>query len=73
MAEKEYYRPREIAKLRLIKNTAGASTEASIYDYVLKQIKIGNLKAVNHGTNPDKPYYTVSMAEIERFNNEREA
>lgn len=69
--EKQYYRPREIAKLRLIKNTANSNSEASVYDYILKQIKVGNLKAVNHGTNPSHPYYTVSADEIKRFNDER--
>lgn len=70
--DKKWYRPKEIARLRLITNTLDSDKELSNYDFILDQIKRGNLVAKNYGKNPKYPYYLVSAAEIERYHNEHQ-
>lgn len=70
--EKNWYRPKEIARLRLITNTLNSDKVLSNYDWILDEIKRGNLKAKNYGKNPDYPYYLVSAEEIERYRNEHQ-
>lgn len=63
-----YYKPREIAKLGLIKNGIDSKNEMSIYQYVLDLIKGEKLKvARNYGTGK-RPYYKISAEEINRYN-----
>lgn len=69
--EKKHYRPKEIAQLRLITNTLESDKVLSNYDFILDEIKRGNLKAKNYGKNPKFPYYLVSREEIERYRNEQ--
>ena len=70
--EKKWYRPKEIARLRLITNTLDSEKELSNYDYILDLIKRGQLQAKNYGKNPKYPYYLVSAAEITRYRNEHQ-
>lgn len=70
--EKKWYRPKEIARLRLITNTLDSEKELSNYDFILDLIKRGQLAAKNYGKNPKYPYYLVSAAEIERYRNEHQ-
>lgn len=69
--EKEWYRPREIARLRLITNSVNSDSEDSNRYFILKLIRQGKLKAKDYGTNPAYPYYVVHRDEIERYNKER--
>lgn len=64
---KEWYKPREIAKLGLIKNSVNSDNEDSNRHFILSLIKSGKLKAKNYGSNPEYPYYVVSAEEIERY------
>lgn len=66
---KQQLRPREIAEQGLIKNGTGGDNVGSNYKYILKLIKVGRLKAKNYGTK-SRAFWVVSLAEIERFNNE---
>ena len=71
MAEtKKWYKPREIARLGLIKNSVNSDNEDSNRHFILNLIKSGKLKAKNYGSNPDHPYFLVSEEEIERYHNE---
>lgn len=70
--EKNWYRPKEIAKLGLITNTLNSDKVLSNYDWILDEIKRGNLKAKNYGKNPKYPYYLVSAAEIKRYRSEHQ-
>lgn len=70
--EKKWYRPKEIARLRLITNTLDSDKELSNYDYILDLIKRGQLQAKNYGKNPKYPYYLVSASEIQRYRNEHQ-
>jgi len=64
------YKPREIAKLGLIRNGINSKNENSNYQYVLNLIKGGKLKpARNYGTN-SRSYHLISEAEIKRYNQE---
>lgn len=63
-----WYRPREIARLGLIKNSKG-NTEAGNYHYVIMLIQTGRLKAKNYGRNPLRPRYLVPENEIQRYHN----
>jgi hypothetical protein len=67
---KQWYRPREIAKLRLITNSVDSDKEASNYDFILELIKRGELKARNYSKSDYRPYWLVSAKEIERYVNE---
>ncbi len=68
--QKKWYRPREIARLRLITNSVDSDKELSNYDFILELIKAGRLKARQYGKNPAYPYYLISAKEIERYNDE---
>jgi len=70
--EKNWYRPKEIAENGWIKNTLSSDKVLSNYDWILDEIKRGNLKAKNYGKNPKYPYYLVSAKEIERYRNEHQ-
>jgi hypothetical protein len=59
-------RPSEIAKRGLITNSLNSTSYASNYQFILSEIKAGRLKAREYGTK-SRPYYTVSEAEIKRY------
>jgi hypothetical protein len=65
--DKEWYRPREIAQLRLITNSLDGDKESANYDWILEEIKRGNLKARNYSKSEYRPYWLVSAKEIERY------
>lgn len=65
--EKKWYRPREIAKLRLITNSLDSDKESANYDFILELIKRGELKARNYSKSTYRPYWLVSATEIERY------
>jgi len=65
----KYYRPKEVAQLGLIKNTVDSEKMLSNYDYVLRLIRNGKLKAKDYCTT-DKHYWLVSEKEVERYNDE---
>lgn len=68
----KWYKPMEIARLGLIKSSAVSDNDvykgsiAGHYNYVLKLIKNGTLKAKNYSNGP-RPYYLVPESEIERY------
>lgn len=65
---KNWYRPREIAQLGLIKNSTGGDNESSNYNYILELIRNGTLKAKNYATGPAKrPFWLVSEDEIRKY------
>lgn len=66
---KKWLRPREIAKLGLIKNSTGGDNVESNYNFILKLIKTGKLKARDY-SHAEKPYYLVSEDEIKRYHKE---
>ena len=67
---KQWYRPREIAKLGLILNSKGTlGTESSRYSFITKLILDGKLRAKDYSKIGSKPYWLVSAKEIERYNN----
>lgn len=54
----EWYKPREIIKNGWIKSTG--TSEGSHYNFILREIKAGNLKADNYARGPkDFAYYRV--------------
>lgn len=61
-----WYKPREIAKLGLIKSTAGTNNHYGNYAFIMNLIKRNKLKAVNYSTK-DRPYYLVSEKEITAY------
>lgn len=69
---KTWYRPREIAKLRLITNSVDSEKESSNYDFILELIKRGELKARNYSKSDYRPYWLVSAKEIERYQKSHE-
>lgn len=66
----KWYRPREIARLGLIKNSTGGDNEDSNYNYILELIKSGRLKARNYSTGKKLAFYLVSEDEIKRYHKE---
>lgn len=64
---KEWYRPREIAKLRLITNSLDSEKESANYDFVLELIKRGELAARNYSVSDYRPYWLVSAEEIKAY------
>lgn len=64
---KEWYRPREIARLRLITNSLDSDKESANYDFILEEIKRGNLKARNYSKSEYRPYWLVSAKEIQAY------
>lgn len=68
--DQKWYTPLEIARLGLIKNSRG--DQASVlgnYNFILKQIKAGRLRAKNYSTGTKRPNWLVSEEEIKRFLN----
>lgn len=65
--EKKWYRPREIARLRLITNSLDSDKESANYDFILELIKRGELKARNYSKTEYRKYWLVSAAEIKRY------
>ena len=63
----KWYKPSEIAKLELIKNTIGKGD----YRFVVRMIKSGKLKAETWNSSGSKPYFIVSDSEIDNYNNTR--
>lgn len=70
IANKKYYRPREIARLGLIKNSTGGDNEASNYIFILNLIKSGKLGAKNYSTGTKLNYWLVPESEVERYHKE---
>ncbi len=65
---KKWYRPMEIAKLGLIKNSTGGDNVNSNYVYILKLIKTGRVRAKNYSAGKtDMVYWLVPEDEIERY------
>lgn len=64
----KWYKPREIAKLGLIKNSTGGDFEDSNYNFILVQIKAGRLEAHNYSEGKKRAYYMVSEQAIKDFN-----
>jgi hypothetical protein len=64
---KRWYKPSEIAKRELIKNSVGKGD----YRFVLRLIKGGQLKAETWNVSGEKPYFVVSQDEIDSFNEAR--
>lgn len=62
-------KPRQIAKLALIRNSKGQDNEEANYQFIIKQIRKGHLKAKNYGTK-SRAYWLVSEAEIKRYQQE---
>lgn len=63
-----WYRPREVAELGLIKNSTGGDNVMSNYNFILVQIKAGRLKARNYSVSEKNPYYMVSETAIKNYN-----
>ena len=60
------FKPREIAEQGLIKNSLNTDNVTQNYQFVLKEIKAGRLKAKNYGTK-SRQFWRVSEAEIKRY------
>ncbi len=67
---KVWYRPREIARLGLIKNSTGGNNEQSNYHFILGQIKAGRLKAKDYSKGDKLSYYLVSEDAIREYHQE---
>lgn len=67
---KRWYRPREVARLGLIKNSTGGDNENSNYAFILSLIQSGKLKAKDYSKTGSTPYYLISETEIERYHRE---
>lgn len=65
--DKEWYRPREIAQRRFITNSLDSDKESANYDFILEEIKRGNLKARNYSKSEYRPYWLVSAKEIKAY------
>lgn len=63
---KKWYRPREIAKLGLIKNSRSTDNVDSNYNFILAQIRNGNLDAKNYGGG-SVSYWIVSEDAINEY------
>lgn len=64
---KKWYRPREIARLRLITNSLDSDKESANYDFILELIKRGELKARNYSKTAYRQYWLVSGKEIQAY------
>lgn len=60
-----YYKPRDIAKLKLITSSRGGIS----YEFVLKEIKLNRLAAENRGMGKT-PYFWVKGEAIIRYRKE---
>jgi hypothetical protein len=65
--EKTWYKPREIARLGLIRNYAESDNEDSNYVFIHNLIKRGLLKASDYGLG-QKKMWIISKKEIDRYN-----
>lgn len=61
----KFYRPRDIAKYKLIKSSRGQCS----YNFVLDEIAAGRLKAENQGQGKT-PYFWVKGSEILKYRKE---
>lgn len=64
---KKWYKPMEVARLGLIKNSTGGDNTLSNYLFILKLIKRGHLTAKNYSTT-EHPYWLISEDEIAKYN-----
>lgn len=62
----KWYRPMEIAKLRLITNSVNSESVNSNYEYILGLIKSGRLRAKNYSKG-NKPFWLVPESEVARY------
>lgn len=62
-----WYRPREVAKKRLITSTTGSKNENSNYFFILRLIKTGQLKAVRYGNGTQNKYLLISDEAIKTY------
>lgn len=62
----KWLRPREIARLGLIKNSKNSDNEDSNYFFILNLINTGRLKARDYSSK-SRRYWLVSEEEIERY------
>lgn len=67
--EVKWYKPREIARLGLIRNSKNSSSEDANYLFIIALINSGRLKAKDYSTK-SRRYYLVSEKEIHRYNEE---
>lgn len=65
----QWYKPMEIAKLSLIKNSRGdKATVSGNYNFILELIKSGKLRAKNYSVGTQRQNWIVREDEIERYN-----
>jgi hypothetical protein len=64
---KRWYRPREIARQRLIVNSTGHDNEDSNYAYVLMLIRTKRLRAKDYSNSPRIHYWLVPEDEVARY------
>lgn len=62
----KWYRPMEIAKLGLIKNSVNSESVNSNYEFILGLIKSGRLRAKNYSKG-NKPFWLVPESEVARY------
>lgn len=62
----KWYKPRDIARLGLIKNSKGEDNESRNYFFILSLIKSGKLKAKNYGSG-SRAYFLVAESEIQQY------
>lgn len=67
---KEFYRPKEIAKLGMIKNSTDGDNITSNYIFILRLIKNGKLKARDYSKIGARPFWLVHIDEIMRYKKE---
>lgn len=63
-----WYKPREIARLGLIKSSGSGNSEHGNYAYIMKLIKSGELKSKNY-CKTGRSYYLVKEEEIKKYHN----
>lgn len=66
MNSKVWYKPREVAKLGLIKSTGSGKSVAGNYAFIMRLIKSGELKSRNY-CKTGKEYYLINIKEIEKY------
>lgn len=64
---KRWFRPREIARLGLIRNSTGGDNEDSNYNFVLELIKSGRLRAKDYSSSTKRHFWLVPEDEIQRY------
>lgn len=65
----QWYTPREIARLGLIKNSTGGEKLNSNHIFVLKLIHSGQLRAKNFGIGAKRPAWLVPASAIKLYHN----